>query len=385
MKKFSLHEPLLKGKEKLNTSQCLDTGWLSPSGNFVNSFEKKLEAFTGTNVICCNSGTSALHISLILAGVGHDDEVIVPSISFIATVNVVLYCGANPIFMDCDESLCVDIDKLLDFLRYNTYSIKKNTYNKKTKKRISAILITNVFGNLINLNKLVKVCKLKTIKLIEDAAESLGSYYSNKNRHSGTIGDYGTLSFNVNKIITTGAGGAILFKKISEKKKIKRLISQGKTDNILFKHKLLGYNYGMPNISAAIGSAQIENIEHILAKKKKINSYYNKFFSVTKNIEIIQLKYNQNQNNWLNAITIKKINYLKFKRNINQLIKMGIDVRPVWYPCHLQDYLKRYEKYKIGLANKVYKNTLCLPSSYFLKKDDLSHICKKILDVFKQK
>ena len=128
MKKFSLHEPLLKGKEKLNTSQCLDTGWLSPSGNFVNSFEKKLEAFTGTNVICCNSGTSALHISLILAGVGHDDEVIVPSISFIATVNVVLYCGANPIFMDCDESLCVDIDKLLDFLRYNTYSIKKNTW-----------------------------------------------------------------------------------------------------------------------------------------------------------------------------------------------------------------------------------------------------------------
>ena len=385
MKKFSLHEPFLGNKEKLNTKKCLDTGWLSPSGNFVNIFEEKLEAFTGTNVICCNSGTSALHISIILAGVRKNDEVIVPSISFIATVNAVLYCGASPIFMDCDESLCVDQDKLLDFLKHNTYSLKKNTYNKKTKKKISAILITNVFGNLTNLNKLVKICKLKNIKLIEDAAESLGSFYSNKNRHSGTVGDYGTLSFNVNKIITTGSGGAILFKNVSEKKKIKKLISQGKTDNILFKHKFLGYNYGMPNINAAIGSAQLENIEQILAKKKIINSYYNKFFSATKNIDIIQLKHAQSQNNWLNVINIKKINYIKFKRNINQLIKMGIDVRPVWYPCHLQEYLRKYEKYKISLANKVYKNTLCLPSSYFLKKNDLLQVCNKILDVFKKK
>ena len=385
MKKFSLHEPFLGNKEKLNTKKCLDTGWLSPSGNFVNIFEEKLEAFTGTNVICCNSGTSALHISIILAGVRKNDEVIVPSISFIATVNVVLYCGASPIFMDCDESLCVDQDKLLDFLKHNTYSFKKNTYNKKTKKKISAILITNVFGNLTNLNKLVKICKLKNIKLIEDAAESLGSFYSNKNRHSGTVGDYGTLSFNVNKIITAGSGGAILFKNVSEKKKIKKLISQGKTDNILFKHKFLGYNYGMPNINAAIGSAQLENIEQILAKKKIINSYYNKFFSPTKNIDIIQLKHEQSQNNWLNVINIKKINYIKFKRNINQLIKMGIDVRPVWYPCHLQEYLRKYEKYKISLANKVYKNTLCLPSSYFLKKNDLLKVCNKILDVFKKK
>ena len=269
MKKFSLHEPLLKGKEKININQCLNTGWLSPSGNFVNNFEKKLEEFTNSNVICCNSGTSALHISLVSDGVKFDDEVIVPSVTFIATVNTILYCGARPVFMDCDESLCVDSNKLLEFLKKNTYSIKKNTYNINTKKKISAVMVTHVFGNLVNLKEVAKECKKKNIKLIEDAAESLGSCYSNQNIHSGTIGDYGVLSFNVNKIITAGAGGAILFKNTSDKIKIKRLISQGKTNNLLFKHKLLGYNYGMPNTSAAIGSAQLENIKYILAKKKK--------------------------------------------------------------------------------------------------------------------
>ena len=135
MKRFSLHEPLLKSREKFNVDQCLETGWLSSSGNFVKSFEKKLEEFTNSNVICCNSGTSALHISLISAGVKVGDEVIAPSITFIATINAILYCGASPIFMDCDESLCVDTNKLLEFLKNNTYSVKKNTYNKKTKKK----------------------------------------------------------------------------------------------------------------------------------------------------------------------------------------------------------------------------------------------------------
>jgi len=385
MKKFSLHEPKLYGNEKTNIKQCLDTGWLSPSGNFVKKFENQLEEFTNTNVICCNSGTSALHISLILAGVKPKDEVIVPTITFIATVNVVMYCGANPVFIDCNESLCVDVDKLLDFLKNNTYSIKKNTYNKKTKRRISAIMFTHVFGNLANVRALVKICKLKNIKLIEDAAESLGSYYANNNIHSGTIGDYGTLSFNVNKIITAGAGGAILFKNVSEKLKIKRLIAQGKVDNLLFKHKFLGYNYGMSNTNAAIGSAQLDNIEYILTKKKIINLFYRNFFSKITNIKIIEPQDDQNPNNWLNVIKIKNINYSKFKKSINQLIKVGIDVRPVWYPCHKQDYLKKYESFEINHANEVYKNSLCLPSSYFLKTEDLLYICKKIINVYKEK
>ena len=269
MNKFSLHEPHLKGRENYNVRQCIISGWLSPSGNFVNQFEKKLENFTKGNVVCCNSGTSALHVSLILAGVKPGNEVIVPSITFIATVNAVLYCNANPIFMDCDETLSIHVDKVLSFLKHNTYLSRKFTYNKKTKKKITAIMFTNVFGNLPNLKNLHNECKKRNIKLIEDAAESLGSFYLKRKKHSGLNADYGTISFNVNKIITTGAGGAILFNKKKEKNKIKKLISQGKSDNLLFKHDLLGYNYGMPNINAAIGCAQLENINNILFKKKK--------------------------------------------------------------------------------------------------------------------
>ena len=385
MSKFSLHEPLLQGNEILNVKQCLETGWLSSSGNFVNKFEKKLEDFTRTNVVCCNSGTSALHVSLILAGVKSGEEVIVPTITFIATVNAVLYCNANPVFMDCDESLCIDVDKILNFLKNNTYSLNNITFNKKSKKKISAIMFTNVFGNLIDLKNLQKECKKRNIKLIEDAAESLGSFYLKNNKHSGLSSDYGTLSFNVNKIITTGAGGAILFKYKKEKVKVKKIISQGKSDNLLFKHDLLGYNYGMPNINAAIGCAQIEKIDEILKKKININLYYNNFFSKIKNIKLIKTKKEQKQNYWLNVIEIKKINYLNFKKKINLLISLGIDVRPVWYPCHKQAHLKKYETYDIKLAENVYKNNLCLPSSYFLKEKDLSNICKKILNVFKKK
>ena len=141
----------------------------------------------------------------------------------------------------------------------------------------------------------------------------------------------------------------------------------------------------MPNTSAAIGLAQLENINNILKKKEKINFYYKNSFSKVENIEMINSNNIQKQNFWLNVIKIKKINYLKFKKNINELIKIGIDVRPVWYPCHMQDHLKKYETYKISFANKVYKNTLCLPSSYFLKINDLSKICKKISNVFKKK
>ena len=385
MNKYSLHEPKLKGNELPYVSRCLKSGWLSSSGSFVDKFEKKLENFTKSNVVCCNSGTTALHLSLIMAGVKSGDEVLVPSITFIATANVVLYCKAKPIFFDCDSSLCIDIEKILNFLDKNTYQDKNYSYNKKTKKKISAIIITNVFGNLTNLEKIVKICKLKNIKVIEDAAESLGSFYLNKNLHSGCMGDYGALSFNVNKIITTGAGGAVLFKNKHDKKKIKKIISQGKSDNLFFKHDTLGYNYGMTNINAAIGLAQIENIKKRLLKKKKINDYYFKFFSKIENIELIRIKYKQKQNNWLNVIKIKKIDYFDFKKKIKLLIELGVDVRPVWYPCHKQNHLKNFENYQIKEANKVYKNTLCLPSSYFLTVNNLNNICNKIRNVFKKK
>jgi len=384
MTKYSLHEPLLGKQEKTYVENCLQTAWLSPSGKYVKIFESTLEKITKKKVICCNSGTSALHISLILAGVKSSEEVIVPTITFISTINAVIYLKASPIFMDCKEDLLVDTDKIINFLKTKTYKKNNNTFNKKTKKKISAIIITHVFGNLVDIKKLKNECKKRGVKLIEDAAEALGSQYKN-NIHAGSIGDFGILSFNINKIITTGGGGAILLNNSFQKKKAKLLINQSKVDNIYFKHQEAGFNYGLSNVNAAIGLGQIKKLQNILKKKNKIYKIYKKKFLKEKNIKLITEPNYQKSNKWLNFILIKNIEYSNFKQVIKNLIDKNVEVRPVWYPCHLQNYLKKFERYKIDVANKIYKKIICLPSSYFLTSKDINKITEIIKNVVKKK
>ena len=380
--KYSLHEPLLEKSAVDMSKKCISSGWLSSSGKYVTTFENKISKFNKSNyVVACNSGTSALHISLKLSNVKEGDEVIVPSITFISTINSVLYNNASPIFMDCDEYLNIDIKKLIFFLKKNTFKKKNFTFNKKTKKRISAILVTHVFGDLVNIDPLIKLCKKLKIKLIEDAAEAFGSSYKKK-IHAGTKGDFGILSFNVNKIITTGSGGAILIKNKNDFIRAKRLVNQSKIDSIFFVHNEVGFNYGMSNIHAALGVSQIKKINIILKKKKNIHLYYKKKFSNYKNIKFMFTNKNSFSNNWLSTILVKTKNYIEFKKKINLLIKMGIDVRPLWLPCHLQSYLKKYQKYKIIKENNFYKKVVCLPSSYFLEEKDLNNITSKIIHVF---
>jgi len=383
---FSLHEPSLKKKELENAINCIKTGWLSSSGKYVGLFEKSISDFNkARNVLVCNSGTAALHIALKLAGVKKDDEVIVPTITFIATVNSVLYNNASPIFMDCDEYLNIDVIKVLDYLKKKTYIKNGFTYNKRTKKRISAILVTHVFGNLVDLEKIIDECILRKITIIEDASEALGCYYLKgnlKNLHAGTISNYGVLSFNVNKIITTGGGGALILKKKSDKEKAKKLCNQSKIDDIFFLHNDLGFNYGMQNINAGIGLGQIKRLNTILRLKKNIHEEYSKLFFYNEKIKIIHPPHYTKSNYWLNLIAVNTKNYSEFKKKILKLIKSGISVRPVWKPCHLQSYLKKYETYKMELSNKLYKKILCVPSSYNLKLNEIRIIAKKIIDEF---
>ena len=209
---------------------------------------------------------------MLLSNTKPGDEVIVPTISFIAPINAVIYCKASPIFMDVDEHLNINVKKTISFLKEKTITKNKVTYNKKTNKRISALIVVHVFGNLANIKPLVKICKEKNIDLIEDAAESFGSYYKNftKKKHAGTIGKFGCLSFNGNKIITCGGGGMILTEKKELADKARYLITQAKNDKINFIHNEVGYNYRMSNLHAAIGVAQLEQIDKFLFKKKKI-------------------------------------------------------------------------------------------------------------------
>ena len=235
-----LHEPNLKGKEKKYLKECINTNWISTSGKFINLFEKKICEYTKSKyAVLVNSGTSALHISLLLSNVKSGDEVIVPTISFIAPINAIKYCKAEPVFMDVDNHLNLDVEKTILFLKNETFSRNGFTFNKKSKKKISAIIVVHVFGNLINLKPLVKLCKKMKIDLIEDAAESLGSYYTYFKKHAGTIGKFGCLSFNGNKIITCGGGGAILTQNKILADKARYFVTQAKDDPIKFVHKML--------------------------------------------------------------------------------------------------------------------------------------------------
>ncbi len=379
-----LHEPKLKLFERNEVSKCLSSGWISPSGKNVKKFEKKLEKYTKSRMVLTNSGTSSLHVSLILSNITNKDEVLVPTITFIATVNVILYLGASPVFIDNNPSdLNCDVKKILEFLKHNTYTQNRSTFNKKTKKKIKALIYTHVFGNISELSNLRNELKKRHIKLIEDAAEAVGSFYKNK-KHAGTQGDYGILSFNTNKIITTSAGGALMLKSSYDYDRANKIIAQGKSNSQLFIHKELGYNYGMTNINASIGLGQLKNITNIIKKKKLIHELYQKNFQDHKNIKLIKFNIDTNPNYWLNSLELKNCDYTKLKKIVTNLNNLGIQVRPLWYPCHKQNYLKKYEKYNIVNAEYFYKRILCIPSSYFLKNKDIKFISKSIKYVVKK-
>ena len=380
--KINLHAPLFKGNELKYISKCIKTTWLSSSGNYVKEFEKKIITFTGSkNAVSCINGTAALQVSLRLLGLKPNHEVIVPTITFIAPVNAIRYFSAQPIFMDVDKHGNIDPKKTIEFIKEKTFYKNGKTYNKKTKKIISILIAVHVFGNPADLDDLVKICKKRNIKILEDASESLGSFYSKgkfKGKHTGTIGDLGCISFNINKIITSGGGGIILCKKKKISKKIRYLVNQAKNDNINFIHDEIGYNYGLSNINAAIGCAQIENIKKILILKRNLNLIYKEEFSNKTTYSILEEPIYSRSNYWINIVDLKTLN--KKKNFLKTLLKNNIEARPVWKCNHLQKPYIDCETYKIDEALKIENNYLCLPSSYFLKKKKIN----KILQYFKK-
>ena len=271
MNYIPLYPPNIPKKSLYYLKKCVDDNYVSTGGDLIKIFEKKISKYTNSKyALALNSGTSALHLALKVVGAKKQDEIIVPTLTFIATVNAVIYNDCSPVFMDSDDYYNIDVKKILSFLDQNTFFKKNFTFNKKTKKRIFAIIVTHVWGNAVDLLELAKICKKKNIKLIEDASESLGTFYKKNNRHTGTIGDIGVLSFNANKIITTGCGGMLLTNKKKYFDLTKYYSSQAKDDSVNFIHNKVGYNYGMTNISAALGIEQIKDINKILKKKRLV-------------------------------------------------------------------------------------------------------------------
>ncbi len=373
-----LSVPNLKGNEKKYLNRCISTEFVSSVGEYVNIFEKNISKFTRSKyAVACSSGTTALHLALRSINVEKDDEVIVPSMSFIATANPVLYLNASPVFMDCDNFYNLDIYKFKQFIEKNTFFKNGFTINKKTKKKIKAVIPVHVSGNAVDLESIVSFCKKKNIKIIEDAAEALGTFYLKgkiKDKHAGTVGDIGCLSFNGNKIITSGGGGMIITnnKKLAEK--CKYLSTQATNDPIIYKHNDVGYNYRLTNIQAALGVAQLEKIQSFIKKKKKIYSFYKKKIDKISGLKLAERPKYADNNNWMMTIIIKK--NFRYKKDIlnKKLFKKNIQTRSMWLPIHLQKKYIKFEKYEISKSIELFDSSINIPCSTNLSSNQMNKV-----------
>ena len=359
-----LHEPYFCGNEWNYVKKTLDENYVSSIGSFVNKFEDQIKKFTKSKyVIPVVNGTEALHLSLVACGVKSNDEVLLPTITFVGTANSIIYSGAIPHFIDSEfETLGIDPLKLEKYLKKITIKKGKFYFNKKTKRRIKAIMPVHVFGNICKIDKILKIAKKYKLVVIEDAAEALGSFF--KNKHAGTFGLVGCFSFNGNKILTTGGGGAIITNSKLLAKKIKHLSTTAKINHRWeYIHDAIGYNFRMPNINAALGSAQIENLNKFLISKRKLFLKYCKDFSKVNDVRLIKNPEFSKSNNWLNTIFIKNSSIKKRNKVLSLGQKNRIFLRPVWKPLHTLKHLNKMPKMNLDAAKKIYESCINLPSS----------------------
>ena len=376
-----LSVPKFIGNEKKYLNECIDTTFVSSVGKFVDRFEEDMAAYTGAKrAVVCVSGTNALHMSLMLVGVKRDDEVLTQALTFIATCNALSYIGAHPVFIDVDRStMGLSPDAMKEWLQKNA-EVRKNTriheldkshdfafqedeyacYNKNTGRRIKACVPMHTFGHPVRIEEIAALCKEWHIELVEDAAESIGSKY--KGQHTGTFGKIGAISFNGNKTITTGGGGMMLFNDDELGAFAKHITTQAKIPHRWeFRHDHIGYNYRMPNINAALGCAQLENLDAYVADKRATAAAYAEYFKNVDGIAFFTEPENSFSNYWLNAVVLPDHDkQLEFLQETND---HGVMTRPIW---ELMNRLPMFEHCENdGLKNTVFfaDRVVNIPSS----------------------
>lgn len=324
-----LSVPRFIGNEKKYLAECIDTTFVSSVGKFVDRFEEDMARYTGAQkAVVCVSGTNALHMALLLVGVERNDEVLTQALTFIATCNAISYIGAYPVFIDVDkETMGLSPDALEKWLVENAEIKHGYCYNKTTGRRIKCCVPMHTFGHPVRIEEIQAICDKYHLELVEDAAESIGSYY--KGKHTGTFGKVGAISFNGNKTITTGGGGMLLFNDEELAAKAKHLTTQAKVPHRWeFRHDHIGYNYRMPNINAALGCAQLEHIDEFVADKRALALEYEKFFANMDDIEFFKEPLNSQSNYWLQAVILPdKDSQLAFLEYTND---HGVMTRPIW-------------------------------------------------------
>ncbi|WP_299768784.1 DegT/DnrJ/EryC1/StrS aminotransferase family protein [uncultured Dokdonia sp.] len=356
--KYPVYQPSLNGNEKKYVNECLDSTWISSKGKFVDLFQKEFASTIGVQhaVAVCN-GTVALHLALEALGIGEGDEVIVPTLTYIASVNAITYTGAKPIFVDSLET---------------TWQIDSEDIKKKITKNTKAVLCVHLYGHACDMDALTQICEAHQLFLIEDCAEAVGTSF--KGKHVGTFGDVSTFSFYGNKTITTGEGGMVVTNHETLYERIMHLKGQGLAKYREYWHDIVGYNYRMTNICAAIGYAQLEQIETILKKKKQIANWYQEAFQGS-DIDFHQEAKNTIHSYWMCTILLPT--HIDREALKQFLVQQGIETRPMFYPIHTMPiYSKQYEKHLV--AEKLSRRGMNLPSYPELHKEDILYIVDKL-------
>lgn len=379
--------PNFEGNERKYVDDAIDQGWVSTGGAYINQLEENLAKFLHTHkVAAVQSGTAAIHLSLVEAGVKPGDVVLVPPLTFIAAVNPVKYQFATPIFIDCDDSFCMDPNKLRDFCEQKcVFDEEKLTYKGK---HVKALVIVHVFGNMADMVSIMKIANKYNIKVIEDATEALGTCYMDgpfKGMYAGTIGDFGAYSFNGNKIITTGGGGAVTANSSEVVDHIKYLSTQAKDDVHYYIHNEVGYNYRMTNVQAAIGVAQLEKLPDFIERKQKNYNLYKKLFENFELGTLINFRDGTSSNKWFYSLEINRNKIMASMREIiTALEQRGIQTRAIWGLINEQIPYQNEMAYRMEKAPYYAERILNIPSSTQITEDEITYVVEQVKDVLRK-
>ena len=385
-KMIPLSVPNFEGKEEEYVLKAVKEGWVSTGGAAINELEKRLTEFTGAPAVAaCQSGTAALHLSLVEAGVEPDMHVIVPTLTFIAAVNPVKYQFAEPIFMDCDDSLCMDAQKLRSFCEEECELLENGLHYKRTGRLIKAIVVVHIFGNLADMEAIMDIAKEYRLQVIEDATEALGSYFTAgryKGCMAGTVGDFGAYSFNGNKIITTGGGGAVTAGDEKKLAHMKYLSTQSKDDGLYYIHNEIGYNYRMTNLQAALGVAQMESLPEFIRRKNKNYEIYRSNLEGLEAGGLLPFREDIYSNKWFYSLVLDKSKVKKpIREIIEALSEQGIQTRPIWGLIHEQLPYRDCPAYKIEKAAYYSERIINLPCSTNITEEEIRYVCDTVKEL----
>lgn len=377
-----LSVPNLKGNELKYVSHAVETEWVSTAGPYVEDFEKSIANYVGMPAaVACQSGTAGLHIALLLCGVTAGDMVLVPTLTFIAAVNPVKYIGAEPMFMDCDDSLCMDPDKLEQFCCEECRLENGTLYHKNTGRRIPAMVVVHVFGNMADMVRILDIAERYHLQVVEDATEALGTEYTEgpfAGKFAGTMGDVGVYSFNGNKIITTGGGGMLVSRHPERAAHAKHLTTQAKSDPANFKHDEIGYNYRLTNLQAALGLAQMEQLEDFIAVKERNYRLYKEFAQEVPGLTVKDFRPGTRSNHWFYALCCEKPYPWTCQQVIARLKENQIQARPIWGLIHEQLPYLQSHSYGIDRAKHYWDCVVNVPCSTNLTEADVRRVCEAL-------